>query len=586
MKRLVRFAQLSSHHQASLAALFEALVENGDGTHFFPHPLTATEADRLCNRAGLDEYIVLIEDGVVIGYGMLRGWDDGFDVPSLGFATHPQHRRKGVADAMVRELIQRAKVRGAMKLRLTVDANRHHVIDLTSRHGFTFSPLKHDRLLGMLNLLPEEGRKRPRVGIWVAGYVNWGGGIDLMVNHLRAMKAAEPDALISVLVQGPAPSVVTGFRRALRTATLRKIMKLAGRARRQSPVPSRHSERVSELIRQMRAIDHTLEVQFNCGPHDLAAVAELLRLDVLYMAITTPQPRPDCALIGYVADFQHRYLPHLFSTDELERRHKDYDALITASDIMISTSRATTEDMIRFNPNATSKVHELPYSPNLDPDWLQRRPSAISEYGIVEPYFIVCNQFWMHKDHLTVFRAMAEIAASHPEVTLVCTGHTIDYRDRQYFGRLMLESESLGIRQRLRVLGHIPKRDQIELLKRAVSLIQGTRFEGGPGGGATSEAIALGQRVLISEIPINREIQEGDLRFFPPGDHVALAQLMSDALSEVPRSPDPAYLTDLSEVRLRRYGESIWVAIHAAVASREAALRVSGAPGGTRTHDL
>ena len=585
MKPLVRFAQLSSHHQASLAALFEALDENGDGTHFFPHPLTATEADRLCNRVGLDEYIVLIEDGVVIGYGMLRGWDDGFDVPSLGFATHPGHRRKGVADAIVRELIQRAKARGALKLRLTVDANRHHVIDFISRHGFTFSPLEHDRLLGMLNLLPQEGRKRLRVGICAHGFTKWGGGVDLIVNHLRAMKAAEPNSSIYLLVPGAAPARFFGSKTSVRSAIKRAIKALIGQPRAmQSPHLDRATS-VAEIIRQMAEIDPKLKVRYRAGFGRLAAAASDLRLDAVYLAMSPPEPRPSCALIGYVADYQHRHLPHLFSADNLEARDKRFGKLIASSDVMVTTSRAVTEDMRRFTPEPLPELHGLPFFPNLNSEWLQERPNVLSTYAIEGPYFIVCNQFWMHKDHLTVFRALAEIATRRPDVSLVCTGHTSDYRDPTFFGKLQAEAAKLGLGSRLRILGHIPKRDQIELLKHAVAVIQATHFEGTPGGQSAAEAVALGQRLLISEMPINREIEEGDVRFFPLGDHGALAHLMVEALDEAPSPRNAADLIARSETQLLRVGEAIWVAIRAAIAAREA-VRNGGAPGGTRTHDL
>ena len=366
----------------------------------------------------------------------------------------------------------------------------------------------------------------------------------------------------------------------------RAIKALIGQPRAmQSPYLDRAAS-VAEIIRQMAEIDPKLKVRYRAGFGRLAAAASDLRLDAVYLAMALPEPRPSCALIGYVADYQHRHLPHLFSADDLAQRDKGFGKLIASSDVMVTTSRAVTEDMRRFTPEPLPELHGLPFSPHLNSEWLQEQPDVLATYAIEGPYFIVCNQFWMHKDHLTVFRALAEIATRRPDVSLVCTGYTSDYRDPTFFGKLQAEAAKLGLGSRLRILGHIPKRDQIELLKRAVSLIQATRFEGGPGGGSTSEAIALGQRVLISDIPINREIQDGDLRFFPTGDHVVLAQLMSEVLSEVPRSPDPDSLIDLNEVRLRRYGEAIWVAIHAAVASREAALRVSGAPGGTRTHDL
>ena len=40
----------------------------------------------------------------------------------------------------------------------------------------------------------------------------------------------------------------------------------------------------------------------------------------------------------------------------------------------------------------------------------------------------------------------------------------------------------LGLEQRVRVLGLVPKRDQIEIMKKACAVLQPTRFEGGPGG--------------------------------------------------------------------------------------------------------
>jgi len=235
---------------------------------------------------------------------------------------------------------------------------------------------------------------------------------------------------------------------------------------------------------------------------------------------------------------------------------------------MVMNAKAVAEDMRRFTPNPLPGLHVLPFSPNLNPEWLQDRPEVLTSYGVEGPYFIICNQFWMHKDHLTAFRAMAEIVRSRPGVSLICTGGTTDYRDPTYFGKLEAEAARLGLGSRLRFLGHIPKRDQIELLKHAVALVQPTLFEGGPGGGSTYEAVALGQRVLLSDLPVNMEVDGGGVRFFPKGDHASLAQLMEEALGEPVRRGDSADLIAQSERRLRRNGEAIWTSIQDAISTR------------------
>jgi hypothetical protein len=347
------------------------------------------------------------------------------------------------------------------------------------------------------------------------------------------------------------------------------VKALIGRQRMKHSPEIAQSFASSEIFARIRAHVPTLEVRHSAGIDDgLAKAAAELSLDAVYMTMRLPSPRPHCALIGYVPDYQHRHLPHLFTGKELKLRDKVSSKLIAESDAMVMNARAAAQDMCRFTTGPLPLLHALPFAPNLNPDWLRDRPELIAAYEITGPYFIVCNQFWIHKDHRTAFRAMAEIAKRRPDVTLICTGSTSDYRDSTYFGKLGADTAKLGLGSRLRFLGHIPKRDQIELLKRAVALIQPTLFEGGPGGGSTYEAVALGQRVLLSDIPVNQEADDGDIRFFPQGNHIALAALMLAALDEAPTLINPAEMIAKSEERLRRYGECVWASIRGAIASR------------------
>jgi glycosyltransferase involved in cell wall biosynthesis/ribosomal protein S18 acetylase RimI-like enzyme len=564
----IQLEDLAPRHEAGLAALFKALGANGDVSFFYPHLLTADVAHRLCRHAGLDQYFAVKAEGLIVGYGMLRGWDEGYAVPSLGLAVHPAHRGKGVAEALMRALIRQAKYCGSRQLRLTVDASRSRLISFFERFGFHFSPIKPGRLVGLLELHAESLSDKPRLGLCADVLISWGGGMDLIVNQLRAIKAAEADSSICLLVPGAPPTKPKVTRKTFRYVIMDIVEAIIERPRRKQNHDDALAFHVAELIARMQKIDPTIEVRYSAGLDDgLAQAAADLRLDAVYLAMRLPKPRPACALVGYVPDYQHRHLPHLFSDKEVAERDEVFGALVAASDFMVMNARAVAEDMRRFTPEPLPGLHVLPFSPNLDPEWLQDRPAILSAYAIDGPYFIVCNQFWMHKDHLTAFRAMAEVARSRPDVSLICTGGTTDYRDPTYFSKLEAEAMQLGLGLHLRFLGHIPKRDQVELLKHAVALIQPTLFEGGPGGGSTYEAVALGQRVLLSDVPVNLETDSGDVCFFPRGDHGALAQLMEAAL-DVSRTQCPStVLLARSAARLRRNGEAIWASIRGAVAS-------------------
>lgn len=136
----------------ALAEFFRALGEAGDSKHFHPHPLTALEAARRCRYRGNDVYHILVEDGRVLGYGMLRGWDEGYTVPSLGIAIHPAERGKGLAMAFMHFLHAAARRKGANKVRLKVHSDNAAAVGLYQGLGYAFHGRERGQLVGILDL--------------------------------------------------------------------------------------------------------------------------------------------------------------------------------------------------------------------------------------------------------------------------------------------------------------------------------------------------------------------------------------------------------------------------------------------------
>jgi glycosyltransferase involved in cell wall biosynthesis len=137
----------------------------------------------------------------------------------------------------------------------------------------------------------------------------------------------------------------------------------------------------------------------------------------------------------------------------------------------------------------------------------------------------------------------------------------LDSRSPAYFPALQEELRRLGIADRVQILGLIPKRDQIELLKQAVALVQPTLFEGGPGGGAAYDAVGLDVPVILSDIAVNREVDCGKVTLFPAGDAEALAEKMRAALRAKPTRLEAAALLAQSQAKAEGCGETIWRAL-------------------------
>lgn len=135
-----------------LAEFFHAVKQEGDDQYFHPHPFTDEEAKRIAHYSGKDLYYVVVEDGKVLGYGMLRGWDEGYEVPSLGIVIHPSVRGTGLGKLFMHFLHGTARRRGASKVRLKVYPDNKTAVTLYEGLGYTFQAEEAGQLVGFIEL--------------------------------------------------------------------------------------------------------------------------------------------------------------------------------------------------------------------------------------------------------------------------------------------------------------------------------------------------------------------------------------------------------------------------------------------------
>lgn len=135
-----------------LARFFCTLKESGDEHFFHPHPLTGEEATKRCNYEGKDLYYALTEGHEVLGYGMLRGWDAGYEIPSLGIAIHPTARGLGLGRLLMQFLHAAACRRSANRVRLKVYSDNIAAIKFYKRLGYEFQSNDKGLLIGYIDL--------------------------------------------------------------------------------------------------------------------------------------------------------------------------------------------------------------------------------------------------------------------------------------------------------------------------------------------------------------------------------------------------------------------------------------------------
>ncbi len=264
--------------------------------------------------------------------------------------------------------------------------------------------------------------------------------------------------------------------------------------------------------------------------------------------------------VGYIPDLQHKHHPEFFSSKERALRDREFPALLNKAKAIIVNSVDTKNDINEAYPHHACAIFNLPFAPALNPKWLNGNiQEAIARYALPERYFLISNQFWVHKSHQTAIDALALLESRYAEVAIVCTGNTSDYRRPDYFRKLQSRIAELRLEHRIRILGLIPKYDQIQIMRGAVAVIQPTLFEGGPGGGAVYDAVSIGTPVILSDIPVNREVEAGRglIQFFRPGCEEELADKMRIALDLTGKRPSREELLSRSAGRLEALGNQL-----------------------------
>jgi ribosomal protein S18 acetylase RimI-like enzyme len=128
-----------------LAVFFEAIASDAAVTAFFhPHPFTREQAEWVCGRGPelRDRYLVATEGDspAIVGYAMLRGWDEGYDVPAFGVCVRPDRQGRGLGRLLLEHAVGAAKAAGATRMMLKVHRDNAGARRLYESAGFSFAP--------------------------------------------------------------------------------------------------------------------------------------------------------------------------------------------------------------------------------------------------------------------------------------------------------------------------------------------------------------------------------------------------------------------------------------------------------------
>lgn len=376
------------------------------------------------------------------------------------------------------------------------------------------------------------------IGIHLKDFLKWNGGIDFIENIITA--------LASLSINYGKLHIILLIEVKLDPNCLKKSLKQLKSLEdvdisfaddfKYSIFQSFEIENSSSLIILLNRFTTTKNLRICCyhdRPWGLKLACIRHRINMILPTLSSLNVPKETKVISYIYDLQHIHYQKNFTKQEIIARDNLFQAFIEQSYAVLCNSNYTSKEIKKnYNLPSNQKILTLPFAPFRKSWWkLPSRSKIHSKYNITSKYLIVSNQFWLHKNNILALKAFICITKFYPSLSLIFTGELSDYRSNNHiiqFKKLLRQSSHLDVK----LLGMVPKLDQLVLIKNAELLIQPTTYEGGPGGGSVYDAMAFGTPIVLSDIEINQECKINDypIFYFKNNDPESLAKQLNSVL--------------------------------------------------------
>lgn len=284
---------------------------------------------------------------------------------------------------------------------------------------------------------------------------------------------------------------------------------------------------------------------------DVFGMAQKSGINVLLPLLDLPPWEIGTSTIGWIPDFQHVYLPQFFSESDLDRRNTTYRRLADKATVVMLSSQAANNDFAAFAPQRADKGRVVPFPSLLAFESLDAAPEATrKKFNLPEKFALVANQFWAHKNHALIVKALELLKETNTNVPVVMTGLPSDHRDpaNKNLSSLLQAIATAGLNSQITILGLVSYSDLVNLMRTAALILQPSRFEGWST--VVQDAVALGRPLLCSDIPVHREQVPQALGFFPTDRADVLAELLAAHWSNL--DPGPSVQTETESLKRER----------------------------------
>lgn len=264
-------------------------------------------------------------------------------------------------------------------------------------------------------------------------------------------------------------------------------------------------------------------------------------LDLVHHAGGIMPPLRGAPGVLTIHDLQPFVMPEHFSPVKRNFSRVAIPRSVRAARLVLTPSEFTRQSVIDVLDAAPEDVVVVPHGVAPTPDAATPADILRERYDLERPYFVFPAITYPHKNHLLLVKALRSV----PDAVLVLTGGPAQMEDE-----VLSEAERLGVADRVRRPGRVPRSDLDGLLDGAVALLFPSIFEGF--GAPVLEAMSRGCPVVAADTTALPEVVGDAGILLPPDEPEEWSRVMQELLD------NPDLGRDLADAGRRRAASFTW----------------------------
>lgn len=226
----------------------------------------------------------------------------------------------------------------------------------------------------------------------------------------------------------------------------------------------------------------------------------------------------------WIPDFQEIHYPKYFTIRQLILRRLNLFYNILNSTKIILSSNTVKKDLKKIIKVDDEKlfVHQF-YFKNYPLSKIIKFRALNKKFKIKKNYFFLPNQYWPHKNHMLVLKAIHYLLNKKKiSLNIVSTGYNYVRKSKKYFQQIMNYRNKNNLKVNYKYLGIVSDKELYSLIYHSIATINPSFFEGW--NTSVMQVKSLNKSIILSNISSHLEQKDKNCVYFKNGDYKSLVK--------------------------------------------------------------